>query len=66
MARIPTVFHLEAFLAKVEKGKKMLRFPKKQIIFAQGDATAEFWMNLQKTYELRLAGRALSGKVRNG
>jgi len=26
--------------------------------------TAEFWMNLQKTYELRLAERALSGKVR--
>ena len=30
------------------------------------NTTAEFWMNLQKTYELRLAGRALSGKVRNG
>jgi addiction module HigA family antidote len=28
------------------------------------DTTAEFWMNLQKTYELRLAKRALSGKVR--
>jgi plasmid maintenance system antidote protein VapI len=27
------------------------------------DTTAEFWMNLQKTYELRLAERALSGKV---
>ena len=26
--------------------------------------TAEFWMNLQKTYELRLAERALSGRVR--
>ena len=26
--------------------------------------TAEFWMNLQKTYELRLVERALSGKVR--
>jgi addiction module HigA family antidote len=26
--------------------------------------TAEFWMNLQKTYELRLAERALPGKVR--
>lgn len=25
---------------------------------------AEFWMNLQKTYELRLAERALPGKVR--
>jgi antitoxin HigA-1 len=25
---------------------------------------AEFWMNLQKTYELRLAERALSGKDR--
>jgi addiction module HigA family antidote len=25
---------------------------------------AEFWMNLQKTYELRLAERALSGRVR--
>jgi len=28
------------------------------------NTTAEFWMNLQKTYELRLAERALSGKVR--
>jgi addiction module HigA family antidote len=29
------------------------------------DTTAEFWMNLQKTYELRLAERALSGEVRS-
>ena len=29
------------------------------------NTTAEFWMNLQKTYELRLAERALSGKVIN-
>jgi addiction module HigA family antidote len=28
------------------------------------NTTAEFWMNLQKTYELRLTERALSGKVR--
>jgi antitoxin HigA-1 len=28
------------------------------------NTTAEFWMNLQKTYELRLAERALSSKVR--
>jgi addiction module HigA family antidote len=28
------------------------------------DTTAELWMNLQKTYELRLAERALPGKVR--
>jgi addiction module HigA family antidote len=28
------------------------------------DTTAEFWMNLQKTYELRLAAQALPGKVR--
>jgi addiction module HigA family antidote len=27
------------------------------------NTTAEFWMNLQKTYELRRAERALSGKV---
>jgi len=26
------------------------------------NTTAEFWMNLQKSYELRLAERALSGK----
>ena len=26
--------------------------------------TAEFWMNLQKTYELRLAEQALPGRVR--
>lgn len=28
------------------------------------NTTAEFWMHLQKTYELRLAERALPGKVR--
>ncbi|MEQ1706499.1 MAG: HigA family addiction module antitoxin [Rickettsiales bacterium] len=28
------------------------------------DTSAEFWMNLQKTYELRLAEKALSVKVR--
>ena len=28
------------------------------------NTTAEFWMNLQKTYELRLAERALPGKIR--
>lgn len=28
------------------------------------NTSAEFWMNLQKTYELRLAERALPGKVR--
>jgi len=28
------------------------------------NTTAEFWMSLQKTYELRLAERALPGKVR--
>lgn len=28
------------------------------------NTTAEFWMNLQKTYELRLAERALSSRVR--
>ncbi len=28
------------------------------------NTTPEFWMNLQKTYELRLAERALPGKVR--
>jgi len=28
------------------------------------NTTAEFWMNLQKTYELRLAERAFSGKVK--
>jgi addiction module HigA family antidote len=28
------------------------------------DTTAEFWMNLQKTYELRLAEQAPPGKVR--
>ena len=28
------------------------------------ETTAEFWMNLQKTYELRLAEQALPGKVR--
>jgi addiction module HigA family antidote len=27
------------------------------------NTTAEFWMNLQKTYELRLAEKSLSGRV---
>lgn len=28
------------------------------------NTTTEFWMNLQKTYELRLAERAMPGKVK--
>ena len=28
------------------------------------NTSAEFWMNLQKTYELRLAEKAMTGKVR--
>ena len=28
------------------------------------DTSPEFWMNLQKSYELRLAEKALSGKIR--
>ena len=28
------------------------------------NTTAEFWMNLQKTYELRLAERTFPGKVK--
>ncbi len=28
------------------------------------NTTSEFWMNLQKTYELRLAEKALPGRVR--
>ena len=28
------------------------------------NTTAEFWMNLQKTYELRLAERALPGNIK--
>ena len=28
------------------------------------NTTAEFWMNLQKTYELRLAEQALPGRVK--
>lgn len=28
------------------------------------NTTAEFWMNLQKTYELRLAEQSLPGKVK--
>ena len=28
------------------------------------NTTAEFWMNLQKTYELRLAEKALPGKIK--
>ncbi|MGE0644364.1 MAG: Crp/Fnr family transcriptional regulator [Nitrospira sp.] len=49
MARMPTGFNLELFLTKVGKGKKILTFPKKQIVFAQGDATdAVFYIQTGK------------------
>lgn len=49
MARIPAVFNLEAFLAKVEQGKTMLTSPKKQMLFAQGDTTdAVFYIQAGK------------------
>ncbi|MDH5320720.1 MAG: Crp/Fnr family transcriptional regulator, partial [Nitrospira sp.] len=49
MARMPTVFNPEVFLTKVGKGKKILTFPRKQIIFAQGDATdAVFYIQVGK------------------
>ena len=49
MARIPTMFNLEAFLTKVEKGKTMLTSPKKQMLFAQGDTTdAVFYIQAGK------------------
>lgn len=49
MARIPTVFNLEAFLAKVGNGKTMLTAPKQQMLFAQGEATdAVFYIQAGK------------------
>ncbi|GKS66345.1 Crp/Fnr family transcriptional regulator [Nitrospira sp.] len=49
MARMPTGFNLELFLTKVGEGKKILTFPKRQIVFAQGDATdAVFYIQAGK------------------
>jgi CRP/FNR family cyclic AMP-dependent transcriptional regulator len=39
MARVQTPFNLETFLGKADKGKTILRSPKKQILFSQGDTT---------------------------
>lgn len=41
MVRIRTPFNLDTFLTKVETGKTMLTFHKKQIIFSQGDTADE-------------------------
>src|SRR6476659_6147047 len=41
MVRIRTPFNLDTFLTKVETGKTMLTFHKKQIIFSQGDKADE-------------------------
>lgn len=49
MPRMPTGFNLEAFLTEVGKGKSMLRSLKKQILFAQGEATgAVFYIQTGK------------------
>ncbi len=39
MARIQAPFNLDLFLSKADKGKTILRSPKKQILFSQGDTT---------------------------
>ena len=39
MIRIRPPFNLDTFLNKADKGKTILSFPKKQILFSQGDTT---------------------------
>ncbi|HEY5932008.1 MAG TPA: Crp/Fnr family transcriptional regulator, partial [Nitrospira sp.] len=39
MVRIRTPFNLETFLSKVDKGKRILTSPKRQVVFSQGDTT---------------------------
>ncbi|MDH5320706.1 MAG: Crp/Fnr family transcriptional regulator [Nitrospira sp.] len=49
MVHVQTPFNLDTFLSKVEKGRMMLRSPKKQILFSQGDTTdAVFYIQAGK------------------
>lgn len=49
MIRIRPPFNLDTFLNKADKGKTILSFPKKQILFAQGDTTeAVFYIQTGK------------------
>jgi CRP/FNR family transcriptional regulator, cyclic AMP receptor protein len=49
MVQIRTSFNLDTFLSKAEKGKTILFFPKKQILFSQGDVTdAVFYIQMGK------------------
>ena len=49
MVRIRPPFNLDTFLNKADKGKTILSFPKKQILFAQGDTTeAVFYIQTGK------------------
>jgi CRP/FNR family transcriptional regulator, cyclic AMP receptor protein len=41
MVRIQTPFNLDTFLSKANKGQTILPFPKKQILFSQGDTADE-------------------------
>ncbi len=52
MIRIRPPFNLDTFLNKADKGKTILSFPKKQILFAQGDTTeAVFYIQTGKVKE---------------
>lgn len=49
MVRIRTPFNLDTYLSKAEKGNTILSFPKKQILFSQGDTTdAVFYIQVGK------------------
>jgi CRP-like cAMP-binding protein len=49
MVRIRAPFNLDTFLSKADKGVTILSFPKKQILFSQGDTTdAVFYIQAGK------------------
>lgn len=51
-------------IAAIIKGQRGITGDTAVRLAAFFNTTAEFWMNLQKTYELRLAERAPPGKVK--
>lgn len=51
-------------ITSIIKGQRGIRGDTAMRLATSFNTTAEFWMNLQKTYELRLAEKLLSGKVR--
>lgn len=51
-------------ITSIIKGQRGIRGDTAMRLATSFNTTAEFWMNLQKTYELRLAEKSLSDKVR--